>query len=221
MHSRKAEDRHDDKANLGRHAPFDRRLEDGLEVRLRPIVSSDRDRIQSAYGMLSSESRLNRFWEQPDQLGPSLVERLTSVDGVDHVAWIALDPGDGDFPGFGAASFWRDPDDPTCAEIGVTVVDSWQRRGLATLLFSVLWFEGWRLGLRAFRGHSRPENRAILNWWLEQGGEVEERGARQCRMWLPLVDPESFVDRIAFDIRPTYRQIETADWLRDWLRLTA
>ncbi len=200
---------------LWERAPFDRRMEDGLEVRLRPIVPQDRERIHQAYELLSEESRYNRFWERPSRLRESHVERLTSVDGRDHVAWIVLDPRDEGFPGFGGASYWREGDNPSRAEIAFTIADAWQRRGLATLLFSILWFEGWQEGVRTFSAHCRRENRAMRFWWEDMGGMVVEE-PRQCRLSLELEEPDVFLERIAFDIRPTYRLIEVAGWLRDW-----
>lgn len=204
-----------DSIRLGDRAPFDRRLEDGLSVRLRPIVPEDRERVHRAYELLSEESRLNRFWERPQRLGEERAERLTDVDGSDHVAWMALDPGDESFPGFAGGSYWREADDPSRAELSFTVADAWQRRGLATLLFSILWFEGWGEGVRTFVGQCRKGNLAMVSWWADLGGSVVEE-ARHCQLTLALTDPEIFLERIAFEVRPSYRRIEAASWLRDW-----
>lgn len=200
---------------LSDFAPFDRRLEDGLAVRLRPIVPEDRERIHRAYELLSEESRLNRFWERPARLGEHHAQRLSAVDGIDHLAWIALDPEDELFPGYGGASWWRDGDDPARAELSFTIADAWHRRGLATLLYSILWHEGWRCGVREFTGQCRKNNVAIVRWWTEMGGRVREE-SRHFDLVLALEDPAVFLERIAFAVRPSYRLIEAASWLREW-----
>jgi len=200
---------------LRAHAPLDRVLDDGLSVRLRPIVPDDRERILRAYDLLSEESRLNRFWERPARLSENNAARLANADGADHLSWIALDPGDEAFPGFGGASYWRDPEHPTRAELSFTIADAWQRRGLATLLYSILWFEGWKNGVRHFTGECRKSNLAMVGWWTEMGGRTKE-GNRHIDLDLPLEDPDFFLERIAYEARPSYRRIEVASWLLDW-----
>lgn len=200
---------------LSEFAPFDRRLEDGLAVRLRPIVPEDRERIHRAYDLLSEESRLNRFWERPARLSDHHAERISGVDGTDHLAWIALNPEDLEFPGFGGASWWRDDRDPSRAELSFTVADAWQRQGIATLLYSILWHEGWRGGVREFTGQCRKNNHAMVRWWTEMGGKVREE-TRHFDLTLTVLDPAVFLERIAFAVRPSYRLIEVATWLRDW-----
>jgi len=202
-------------ARLPDFAPFDRQLEDGLKVRLRPIIPEDRGRIHRAYELLSEESRLNRFWERPARLNERHAERLSEVNGADHLAWIALNPDDESFPGYGGASCWRDPDETSRAELSFTVADAWHRRGIATMLFSVLWFEGWSSGVRHFTGQCRKNNRAMVTWWSDMGGTIQEE-TRHLDLYLELEDPGTFLERIAYEVRPSYRRIETASWLRDW-----
>jgi GNAT superfamily N-acetyltransferase len=200
---------------LSDFAPFDRCLEDGLEVRLRPIVPEDRERIHRAYELLSEESRLNRFWERPPRLSERHAARLAGIDRDDRLAWIALNPADESFPGYAGASFWRDEEEPARAELSFTVADAWQRRGLATLLYSILWHEGWRSGVREFTGQCRKQNRAMARWWTEMGGRVSD-ASRHFELSLVLEDPAVFLERIAFAVSPSYRLIEVAAWLREW-----
>jgi RimJ/RimL family protein N-acetyltransferase len=204
---------------LRSHAPLERVLDDGLAVRLRPVVPDDHGRILRAYDLLSEESRLNRFWERPANLSDNRAARLSNTDDADHVSWIALDPADDAFPGFGGASYWRDPVHPGCAELSFTIADAWQRRGLATLLYSILWFEGWKNGVRHFTGECRKSNLAMVRWWTAMGGRIEE-GSRHVDLDLPLENPEFFLERISYEARPSYCRIEVATWLRDWQETT-
>lgn len=203
---------------LREKAPIVRTLEDGLSVLLRPIEKTDLDRVHLAYELLSEESRMNRFWEKPRELSPSRALSLTNAEALDHVAWIALNPFDDTFPGYAGGSFWRDRDNRTRAELAFTVADTWQRRGLATLLFSILWFDGWRSGVRQFYGSCRLNNVAMAEWWEGMGGRVE-KADRDYRLALDLISPEVFFNKVAYGIPSSYRQIEVAGWMRQWLEL--
>ena len=66
-----------------------------------------------------------------------MITYLTVIDHHNHEALVALAPGPGKII-VGVARFIRDPAQPDTAEVAVTVADSWQRRGLATLLLHQL-----------------------------------------------------------------------------------
>jgi GNAT superfamily N-acetyltransferase len=166
--------------------------------------------------MLSVESRMNRFWEKPREMSPSRADSLTDTDRDQHIAWAALPVIDGELPGYAGASFWRSKTSPEEAELAFTVADAWQRKGLATLLFSILWHEAWHLGVREFVGYCRPRNEAIISWWDDVGGEVVP-GPQQVSLRLPLVSPEQFLERVPFEMPSSFRRIETAEWMRRWV----
>lgn len=190
---------------------------DGIPVHVRPLEKRDLDRARRAYAMLSEESRMNRFWEKPRELSPSRAKSLTDTDNRNHVAWFALPRDESDpIPGYGAASFWRDENKGDRAELAFTVGDQWQRRGFATLLFSILWFEGWRIGIQKFDGYCRLKNTAMAGWWESIGGEVHE-GSRQFELSFELQDPKKFVEKIAFGMPGSPRRVEVAEWMREWL----
>lgn len=191
----------------------------GIETSLRPLDRDDLGRARRAYSMLSVESRMNRFWEKPRELSPSRAEALTDTDNHNHVAWVALPVDDQETPGFGGASFWRNENEPTRAEIAFTVGDPWQRSGFATLLFSILWFDGWRTGLRHFEGYCRPENTAMASWWESIGGAVEEQ-RRQFELHFELKAPENFVSQVGFGMPTGLRQVDVAEWMQRWLEIT-
>lgn len=206
-------------ADLLRHsAPLDVEV-GGLVVRLRPLAASDRDRARRAYSMLSEESRMNRFWEKPSELSPSRAESLTDTDNDDHVAWVALPVDDEEIPAYGAASFWRDSVGSNYAELAFTVGDRWQRMGFATLLFSILWFDGWRTGIRRFEGFCRLRNTAMAAWWESVGGTVDEHKHR-FELTFDLEDPERFMENTAFGMPSDPRQVDVAEWMQRWLEIT-
>jgi len=110
-------------------------LRDGSAVNVRPIRATDKDALRSAFGRLSERSRYQRFMTPIDELSDSQLRYLTEVDHHDHEALVAFDAPTGD--GVGVGRFVRLAD-PSSAEAAVTVVDSWQGRGLGTALSRLL-----------------------------------------------------------------------------------
>jgi len=205
---------------LRSQTPIPVELGDDFRVQVRPIVGTDRERIHRAYELLSERSRLNRFWTTAVQMSDGLAGQLAATNDCDHIGWIALDPEDDEFPGFGAASLWIEKDDPTRAETSLTVADCWQRKGLGTLLYSLLWFEGWEMGVRHIYGVGRAGNHEVRSWWESLGGEVKSTST-SVEILMDLVSPEKLVQRVSWDVHASDRQVDLAGWMKLWLDLAA
>lgn len=115
-------------------------LRDGTEAVVVPLLPANREALQHEYEQLSPETRFGRFLSSVPELSDRMLDRLVGdVDGVDHVALVLLIlTEDGTELPLGLARIVRYPDDPTAADVAVTVVDEWQRRGVATALLEVL-----------------------------------------------------------------------------------
>lgn len=83
----------------------------------------------------------------------------------------------------GAASFWRSDTEPEEAEFSVTVLDSNQGRGVATLLLAVLWLVAFKHGISRFIGYTMPENVKALRWMRSTGAEGEWDGYNAVFRW--------------------------------------
>src|SRR4051794_15778939 len=99
-------------------------------VSIRPIRPEDREALAAAHTRLSPESIRRRYLAPKPRLTGRELTYLTDVDGVDHVALIALD---GDEL-VGVGRWVRLPDDPTTAEAAVVVADDHQGHGLGRRL---------------------------------------------------------------------------------------
>lgn len=116
------------------------RLTDGTLAFIWPLLPSDREAIREGYEHLSAETREHRFLASVPHLTDTLLEHLVDeVDGIDHVA-LALVAVDADHVGVGVgvARIIRYPNEPTAADLAVTVEDAWQGRGVATALLTEL-----------------------------------------------------------------------------------
>ena len=109
------------------------RLRSGHWVWVRPLHTDDGPALAAAVERLSVRSRYRRFHTARPRLTQQTITYLTDIDHHHHEALVALAPAPSKVI-VGVARFVRDPAQPDTAEVAVVVADSWQRRGLATLL---------------------------------------------------------------------------------------
>jgi RimJ/RimL family protein N-acetyltransferase len=112
-------------------------LPNGRRVAIRPIRADDGPRLKLAYDHLSPQTKYRRFLAVKPQLTERDVRYLTSVDGNDHVALLAL-PADDPTVILAVARFVRQADEPTAAELAIVVGDPYQGEGLGTELLGRL-----------------------------------------------------------------------------------
>ncbi len=114
-------------------------LRDGTVCWIWPLLPTDRDALVAEFEQLSEESRRHRFLRPVVQLSESMLEHLVDdVDGVDHVALVAMAEVGDDLVPCGIGRILRYDDQPRAADVAVTVRDDWQGRGVATALLDVL-----------------------------------------------------------------------------------
>jgi RimJ/RimL family protein N-acetyltransferase len=148
-------------------------LRDGTAVLLRQIRPQDSDQLAAGMRALSPASRYLRFHEDLAELTPAQLAYLTEVDHVDHEAIVAIDLDRPEPPGIGVARFIRDPFEREVAEAVVTVADSYQGRGAATLLLGALATRGREEGIEVFRHHVLARNAAMLEVFDHLGATRE------------------------------------------------
>lgn len=116
------------------------RLRDGTEAAVVPLLPANREALRDEYAHLSPRTQFHRFLTPVPELSESMLDHLVDgVDEVDHLALVLIVlPADGTEVPIGLARMIRYPDDPSAADLGVTVADPWQGRGAATALLDVL-----------------------------------------------------------------------------------
>ena len=106
--------------------------------------------LEDGLRQLSPESVQRRFLTPKSSFSRSELRYLTEVDGRDHVALVAEDPGAPARRLIAVGRFVRLADDPEAAEAAIVVADDWQRRGLASTVSEQLAPQARRLGIRRF-----------------------------------------------------------------------
>jgi acetyltransferase len=108
-------------------------LNDGSVALLFPLAQEDRPYLVQGLDEMSLESRFSRFGQGRQRLSESEWDYLTEIDQRSHVAWVAVVDGQG--AGVGRYIVIPGAD---CAEVAVTVLDTFQGRGIGTALFLAL-----------------------------------------------------------------------------------
>jgi GNAT superfamily N-acetyltransferase len=109
---------------------------------------------------LSRRSCQQRFLAPVDPQASGRLRDLTTVDGRNYFAWLAVRLPEGEI--LGLAQFVRAATDPAVAEPALLVVDQFQRLGLGTVLFGLLRREAPRRGVRRFVATTLTSNVAAI-----------------------------------------------------------
>ena len=130
------------------------------QIRLRLICPDDKKHMVKAFEHLSSASRYKRFFGTKKALSESELRYFTEIDQYNHFALGAFDLNDyNDEMGLaGVARFIRLPSDTECAEVGITVIDSAQGKGIGRLLLEKLFSAAVERGIKRLRFECLAEN---------------------------------------------------------------
>ncbi len=141
-------------------------LDDGTPVAFRRIRPDDKQMLRDGFAMLSAESRYRRFFSAVDHLSERQLRYFTEVDFVDHYAWVAVIP---DGIGLGVARWIRIKGEADVAEGAVTVIDSYQNRGIGKALLWLGARSAIESGIKAIRVNVLSQNDPVLTWLGEVG----------------------------------------------------
>lgn len=135
---------------------------DGIQFHTRPISPSDKDLIRKGFGELSERSKYLRFFAVRSKLTIKQLKYFTEVDGINHVAWGIQDVSGTVPKPVGIGRFVRLKSDPDIAEIAIAIVDSYQKKGMGRMLFSILNIVAANVGIKKLRYHILADNLFVL-----------------------------------------------------------
>ncbi|HEX7133636.1 MAG TPA: GNAT family N-acetyltransferase, partial [Iamia sp.] len=145
-------------------------LSDGGTMHVRPIRPDDGERLLTFHERQSPESIYFRYFSPRPRLSTTDVERLTSVDGVDRMAFVGLINDEM----VGVARYDRYPAQ-TVAEVAFFTDDLHAGRGMATVLLEYLAAAAREAGITGFNAQVLPTNRRMLGVFKQVGFSVTTR----------------------------------------------
>lgn len=149
-------------------------LSDGTAVRLRVIRPEDKPLLAAGLRRLSPESARQRFLTVKPRLTSRELRYLTEIDGIDHVAVVAVLPHDPQTL-VAVGRFVRDPERRDEAEVAIVVGDALQGLGLGRTLGLALADEAQARGIRRFTATLLGSNVAARRLFTAIYGRLEAR----------------------------------------------
>jgi len=144
-------------------------LRDGSAVAVVPMQATDSARLMRFHDTLSRETTYFRFFSIHPELTTQELHRFTHVDHDDREAIVAL----ADDEIVAVARFDRFGDAE--AEVAFVVADSWQGKGIGSLLFERLARRAVELGISRFVADTLPHNRRMLAVFRSADLPITER----------------------------------------------
>ena len=161
-------------------------LADGTPIKLRPVLPSDKEKLDQWVGRMSPAARRQRFFSAVNQLSTETLTYLTEVDYTNHFAWLALAVNEPDEPVVGVGRYVRVADTDV-AEIAFVVGEAFQGKGLATILFELLTIVARSNGITRFKALVLADNVPMRHMLTEIGARFhhDEAGVLRTSIALP------------------------------------
>jgi RimJ/RimL family protein N-acetyltransferase len=157
-------------------------------VQIRPVEPADKPRLAAALAQLSRESVRRRFLAAKPSLSTAELRYLTEVDGVDHLALVAVLEDEPDQIAAVARCVRTEPGGTT-AEFAIVVGDALQRLGLGGMLAAELADAARAVGIRRFTATTLADNVAVQRLMDSFATRLEQRtpqgGVREVVAELP------------------------------------
>ncbi|PFG32942.1 GNAT family N-acetyltransferase [Sanguibacter antarcticus] len=148
-------------------------LRDGTTAHVRPIRPEDRDALQRFHRGQSERSTYLRFFVAMEQLSARDLTRFTVLDHRDRVALVGVtSTPDGDDEIIGVARF--DRIGPGEAEVAFNVSDSYQGRGVGSVLLEHVAAAAREVGIQRFTAEVLPQNGKMIAVFREAGYDMSQ-----------------------------------------------
>ena len=151
-------------------------LKDGSTVRIRPVRPDDATRLQELHSRLSVNSAYQRFFAVVRRLSPDWARTLATVDYRRRLALVVEIDGPQGVELIAVGRY--DAIDEAEAEVAFVVQDSWQNRGLGTIVFAEVLRAAAARSFRRFRAYVLADNRRMLDL-IQRFTRIESRKVEQ------------------------------------------
>ena len=152
-------------------------LKDGSVVHIRPIRPDDAPRLQELHGRLSRQTAYQRFFTIVRRLSPDWARTLATVDYHTRLA-LVIEARAGAGVDLVAVGRYEPTDEKDTVEVAFVVEDSWQNRGLGTILFDEILRAAEARSFRRFRAYVLADNQRMLDL-IKRFTRIESRKTEQ------------------------------------------
>ncbi|MDF1539212.1 MAG: GNAT family N-acetyltransferase [Candidatus Thorarchaeota archaeon] len=152
-------------------------LEDGTPVLIRLLEPTDEGEVMLGFTRLSASSKYYRLMMNPNQFPDNLLKKkMARINDENDLVICAWDLSKDPVLGIGTAMYAEVKDEPKVAEAALTVIDSYQQRGLGTVLLKALAYLAYQKGFRHFRGYLLAANQGIVRLIERFGAKARYSG---------------------------------------------
>jgi GNAT superfamily N-acetyltransferase len=161
-------------------------LDAGVRLCIRAIGPDDKDRLANHFDRLSPDSRYRRFFGFRKGFTPEELRYLTEPDFLVSVALVAtIDERDGRESIVGDGRYVALPDGRR-AELALSVIDAYQRKGIGSLLLRHLVGVARHTGIGELQADILASNRSALRFFMPRGFKSMGTSTGVCRVALSL-----------------------------------
>jgi RimJ/RimL family protein N-acetyltransferase len=152
-------------------------LKNGQTIIVRQIRRDGAQKLADGLARMSPRSHRMRFLTARHTFTADEVRHLVECDGIATLSLVALflDARGEEQDPIAVAHFVRENPDSNTAEVGVAVLDPYQRLGIGTILLTELAKRSLRVGITRWTGICSPENEPALKL-VSKLGVVEHLG---------------------------------------------
>jgi GNAT superfamily N-acetyltransferase len=160
---------------------------DGTPVGIRAIRSGDKAKLTEHFHQLKAASRYQRFFGYRKALTPHELRHFTAPDFLSHVALVAtVNEGTGLERLVGDSCYVVLPDRPAAAELALSVVDDYQRRGIGTILLDHLLRLAEQTAVQRLEADVLASNGVALRFFTRRGFTSSGTVSGVCRLALSI-----------------------------------
>ena len=149
-------------------------LDDGTQIKFRPIHPTDEPRMRDLFYALSEETIYYRFMSYMKQIPHKQVQDFVYVDHRTQVSIVGTLPAAHGEDIIAMGCYYLDPR-TNRAEVAFTVRDEWQNRGIGTFLVRHLVSIARRSGIAGFTAEVLPQNKRMRAVFNKSGTKVSSR----------------------------------------------
>lgn len=177
----------------------------GHKLRVGSVLSSHRGLVAGSLKNMSAESIRHRFMGSKKEFSEKELSYLTEVDGINHYA-IGIEERESEKRGVGIVRMVRSSTDSEEAEVAISLIDDYQKRGLGTLLMKLIVLALAERGIKRISYTYMPQNDGIIRLIHKLGST--RPGAHQMD-WVQTFQELSAIDLVA--IRQELKKITNAN----------